>query len=153
MGPIASQITSLTIVYSTVYSDTDQRKHQSSASLAFLWGSMPAFPAQMASNTENVSIGWRHHESFRANIWKGHYILKEGVVENWVRWVLKLNGLNVDSIPIFTHIDIGRWLWKITHGITGLHQYSSVSLFIRCELSSGIHQQRYCPHDNFVTCV
>ena len=38
MGPIASQITSLTIVYSTVYSDADQSKHQSSASLAFVRG-------------------------------------------------------------------------------------------------------------------
>ena len=38
MGRVASQITSLTIVYSTVYSDTDQRKHQSSASLAFVRG-------------------------------------------------------------------------------------------------------------------
>ena len=38
MGPIASQITSLTIVYSIVYSDTDQRKHQSSVSLAFVRG-------------------------------------------------------------------------------------------------------------------
>ena len=36
MGAIASQITSLTIVYSIVYSDADQRKHQSSASLAFV---------------------------------------------------------------------------------------------------------------------
>ena len=36
VGTIASQITSLTIVYSTVYSDTDQRKYQSSASLAFV---------------------------------------------------------------------------------------------------------------------
>ena len=35
MGTIASQITSLTSVYSTAYSDADQRKHQSSASLAF----------------------------------------------------------------------------------------------------------------------
>ena len=35
---IASQITSLTIVYSIVYSDADQRKHQSSSSLAFVWG-------------------------------------------------------------------------------------------------------------------
>ena len=32
----ASQITSLTIVYSAVYSGGDQRKHQSSASLAFV---------------------------------------------------------------------------------------------------------------------
>ena len=38
MDEIASQITSLTIVYSTVYSDADQRKHQSSASLAFVRG-------------------------------------------------------------------------------------------------------------------
>ena len=38
MGAIASQITSLTIVYSIVYSDADQRKHQSSASLAFVRG-------------------------------------------------------------------------------------------------------------------
>ena len=38
MGTIASQITSLTIVYSTLYSDADQRKHQSSASLTFVWG-------------------------------------------------------------------------------------------------------------------
>ena len=38
MGAVASQITSLTIVYSTVYSGLDQRKHQSSASLAFVQG-------------------------------------------------------------------------------------------------------------------
>ena len=38
MGAIASQITSLTIVYSIVYSDADHRKHQSSASLAFVRG-------------------------------------------------------------------------------------------------------------------
>ena len=39
MGVMASQITSLPIiVYSTVYSGADQRKRQSSASLAFVWG-------------------------------------------------------------------------------------------------------------------
>ena len=38
MGTIASQITRLAIVYSTVYSGADQRKHQSSASLAFVRG-------------------------------------------------------------------------------------------------------------------
>ena len=38
MGAIASHITSLTIVYSAVYSDADQRKYQSSASLAFVRG-------------------------------------------------------------------------------------------------------------------
>ena len=38
MDKMASQITSLTIVYSTVYSGADQSKHQSSASVAFVWG-------------------------------------------------------------------------------------------------------------------
>ena len=38
MSLVASQITSLTIVYSTVYSGADLRKHQSSASLAFVRG-------------------------------------------------------------------------------------------------------------------
>ena len=58
MGTVAFQITSLTIVYSTVYSGADQRKHQSSASLAFV-GDSPVtgeFPAQKASNAENGSI-------------------------------------------------------------------------------------------------
>ena len=38
MGSIDSQITSLTIVYSSVNSSADQRKHQSSVSLAFVRG-------------------------------------------------------------------------------------------------------------------
>ena len=38
MSLITSQITSLTTVYSTAYSDADQRKHQSPASLAFVRG-------------------------------------------------------------------------------------------------------------------
>ena len=36
MGTMASQITSLTIVYSTVYAGADQRKHEFSTSLAFV---------------------------------------------------------------------------------------------------------------------
>ena len=58
MGAMASQITSLTIVFSTVYSGADQSKHQNSASLAFVTGE---FPAQMTNNAENASIWWRHH--------------------------------------------------------------------------------------------
>ena len=38
MGGMASQITSLTIVYSTVYWGADQRKHKSSELLAFVQG-------------------------------------------------------------------------------------------------------------------
>ena len=55
MGTIASEITSLTIVYTIIYSDADQRKHQTSTSLAFVRGIHRGpvngeFTAQMASN-------------------------------------------------------------------------------------------------------
>ena len=73
MGTMASQITSLTIVYSTIYSGADQRKHQSSASLASVRGiHRGPIPAQMASKAENVSIWWRHHAPV--------YSLHEGLV-------------------------------------------------------------------------
>ena len=81
MDVVASQITSLTIVYSTVYSGTDLRKHQSSASLVFVrefTGDRWILRAKRASNAENVSIWWRHHvdkppwKLYR--VWMGDYI-------------------------------------------------------------------------------
>ena len=69
MGAVASQFTSLTIVYSTVYSGTDQRNHQSSASLAIVrgihWWPVNS-PHKRASNyitRKMLSIWWRHHVS------------------------------------------------------------------------------------------
>ena len=64
MTTIASQITNLAVVYSTVYSDVDQRKHQSSASLAFVRGIhrdrwIPRTKGQLRGN---ASIWWRHHD-------------------------------------------------------------------------------------------
>ena len=83
MRLMASQINSLTIVYSTVYSGADQRKLQSSASLAFVRGihrgpvnsphkrpvTRKMFPfddvimyaSQMTRDEENVFISWSHH--------------------------------------------------------------------------------------------
>ena len=64
MGAMTSQITSLTIVYSTVYSRRRSKK-TSKLRVIGLWAdNFPVtdeFPAQMASNAENVSILWRHH--------------------------------------------------------------------------------------------
>ena len=62
-GAIASQITSLTIVYSTVCSGVDQRKHQSSASLAIVRGihRWPVNSPHKWPLTRKVSIWWRHH--------------------------------------------------------------------------------------------
>ena len=55
MGVMACQITSLTIVYSTVHSGADQRKRQSSASLAFVQG-IHRWPVNSPTNVEDVSI-------------------------------------------------------------------------------------------------
>ena len=63
MGTVASQITSLTIVYSTFYSGTDQQK-TSKLRVTGLCEVTDEFPVQKASNTENVSIWWRHHVYF-----------------------------------------------------------------------------------------
>ena len=60
MSAMASQITGVSIVYSSVYSGADQRKHQNSASLAFVRG-IHRWPVKRASNAENASIWWRHH--------------------------------------------------------------------------------------------
>ena len=59
MGAIVSQITTLTIVYSTVYSDADERKKSKLRVTGLCVGNSTVtseFPAQMASNAENVSI-------------------------------------------------------------------------------------------------
>ena len=65
MGTMASQITSLTVVYSTVYSGSDQKKTSKLPVTGLCVGNSPGtgeFPTQMAINGENVSIWWRHHE-------------------------------------------------------------------------------------------
>ena len=84
MTTIASQITSLAFVYSTVYSDADQRKHQSSASLAFVWGIhrdrwIPRTKGQLrgkcfhlmtSSWKRRISRSWQDDKSrFHVNFW------------------------------------------------------------------------------------
>ena len=76
MGAIASQITNLTIIYSTVFNQTHikennnyLRQHRYKIMGCFLtaqnhYRNSPRtgeFPAHMASNAENASIWWRHH--------------------------------------------------------------------------------------------
>ena len=65
MTTMASQITSLTVVYSIVYSGTDQRNTKAPRHwpLCGEFTGTGEFPAQRASNAENASILWRHHDS------------------------------------------------------------------------------------------
>ena len=94
MTTMVFQITSLMVVYSTIYSDADQRKHQSSASLAFVWGSHRAgeFPAQRASYAENVSIWWRHHvASLPQPVEICHGYTKSDPLDPWMNAQLRWN--------------------------------------------------------------
>ena len=107
MGTMASQITSLTIVYSTVYSGADQGNLKAPrlklpASRLFIQPFIQAqikenikasrhwhlcgefteggeFPAQRASNAENVSIWWRHHE----------FVVDMSDIQSWIYWQLR----------------------------------------------------------------
>ena len=85
MTTIASEVTSLTVVYSTVYSDVDQRKHQSSASLAFVWGIhrdrwIPRTKGQLRGKcfhlmTSSWNLAYQHYIT---KFWKHH-----GDVTTW----------------------------------------------------------------------
>ena len=70
MTMIASQITSLTVVYSTVYSDANQRKHESSASLAFVWG---IHRDRWIPRTKGQLRGKCFH--LMTSLWQGHFTL------------------------------------------------------------------------------
>ena len=70
MSAMASQITDVSIVCSTVCSGANQRKYQSSVHHWPLWGeSTGGFPSQTASNAENVFIWWSHHGCKLRNHW------------------------------------------------------------------------------------
>ena len=68
MDTMASQITSLMIVYSTVQFRRKSKETSKLRVTGLCAGNSPVtgeFPAQLASNAENVSIWWRHHENAR----------------------------------------------------------------------------------------
>ena len=69
MSAMASQITGVSVVYTSLRSGTDQRKHQSSASLAFerIIHRRPVYSPQTEPvRRENVSIWWRHNGFLKA---------------------------------------------------------------------------------------
>ena len=97
MGAMASQVTSLTIVYSSVYSGEDQRKHQRSASLAFVravhW--WPVNSPHKWPITRKV-FPFRHHECRYPPLW-GQWMFHRG----GKRWVF----LHIYTVivPIYGH--------------------------------------------------
>ena len=124
MGPMASQITSLTIVYSTFYSGADQKKTSKLRVTGLCVGNSPG--TQMASNAENVSIWWGHHAPvpkllFCMMSWK--MIL--------TKWLPHFPGANELSSPQNEHLY--STLWSYTWGI-----FCKVGWIIR-SYSNGIY--------------
>ena len=72
MSAMPSQNTSLTIVYSTVYSRHMPNKTSKLRVTGLCEGNSPVigeFPAQRASNAENVCIWWPHHVIPTTHVW------------------------------------------------------------------------------------
>ena len=123
MTTMASPITSLTVVYSTVYWDADQRKHQSSLHwpLCGEFTGTGEFPAQRPSYTENVSIWWRHHVSviytFTLAIWGN---LGWGLLSEFLpfRYFLKFSALSKHTLAIEYHVNIWQVLPQLSCGDT-----------------------------------
>ena len=78
MDAMASQITSLAIVYATVYSDTDQRKHQSSASLGFVRG----IHRSPVNSPHKWSVTWKMVPFDDVIMCKGSRVLTQRAVTN-----------------------------------------------------------------------
>ena len=110
MSMMASQITSLTIVYSTVYSGADKKKTSKLRVTGLCEGNSAVsgeFPTQRASNAEKVSIWWRHRVSTESRTaWisnYGHTKLQDVVI----------NSCYIFNDSLLTH----RRLGDVTHVI------------------------------------
>ena len=111
MTTIASQITSLTSVYSTVYSDADQRKHQSSASLAFVWGIhrdrwLPRTKGQLRgkcfhlmTSSCQVRALMNYYIPLLTSVWLIRIALIITVTSQWARWHLHSPALRLFTEP------------------------------------------------------
>ena len=115
MDTIASQITSLTIVYSTVYSDADQRKHQSSASLAFVRGihhgpvtSPHKWPVtRKMSPLDDVIV--KQHALLRLYGPCTRVCWRKCASRNWIKFKFKFFNV-IPHIPSLSLFTIGRLL-------------------------------------------
>ena len=108
MTTIASQITSLMVVYSIVYSDADQRKHQSSASLAFVWGIhrdrwIPRTKGQLRGKCFHLmTSSWIIHQKIRQNFESvGRWITSAPrLLLSWVTKWSNSQVIYVSSLPL-----------------------------------------------------
>ena len=151
MVAMASQITSLTIVHSTVYSNVDQRKHQSSAPLAFVRGihRWPVNSSHKLSDTrKRFAFGdviMTFEQCIQAlnccNFENTHY--ENSVVRSCQRiywtWLRSSNRVFIIQriMHLFTQPEF-KSMTFITHNSQGLHYKNNLYIwtvhFVRCSL-------------------
>ena len=119
MSATVYKITGVSIVYSSVCSGADHRKHQSSASLAF-GNEIHRWPVDSPhkgpGNAEYVSIWWRHHVLSLVNL---------PLLCVWLSFIGSDNPVYVKSnsvSPTGTHfLNQCRPGWVTCHGVTHHH--------------------------------
>ena len=155
MSVMASQITSLTIVYSTIYSGSDQRKHQSFASLAFVWG---IHWSQRVSNVANVSIWWHHHAKHNELGTNGHQLIDDlantffgNVPQSSVK---KLSLAQVIVTEQVTNHYLSQWcLSSLMHICATMNPFDISQGFLSLSLKSceNSNYNNFCVNDPIVT--
>ena len=106
ISTMAFQIAGVSIVYSTVYSGSDQRKYIKLRVTGLCDGNSPMtgeFPTQRAGNAENVSIWWRHHGKTLSR----HNISKELCTIYTYCCILFLFGIHATGTN-------GNWHWPMS---------------------------------------
>ena len=118
MGTIEYQITSLTIVYSAVYWGADQRKHQSSASLAFMRGTHrgPVNSPHKWPVTRKMfpfdDVIMRH-----ICITRPHSSPSQHWLKDWLTIVFQLEQLNYAWMNYFVGAPVAKRLAKTASGL------------------------------------
>ena len=136
MTTMASQITSLTVVYSNVYSDADQRKHQSSALLTFVGGIhrdrwIPRTKGQLRGQCfHSMTSSWEGPATCDVTIM--HNFIT--VTSQWAVWRLKSPASRICAQP-FVQANIKENIkaprhWSLAF-VRGIHQWPMNSLHKR----------------------
>ena len=104
MGTMASQITSLTIVYSIFHSGADHRKHQSSASLDFVrrihWWPVNSPHKWPVARNMFLTSSCKFNELWRKHICNMH--------ENFAGYFCEIGRMNITTVNIGSTLHLGQ---------------------------------------------
>ena len=145
---VLNQQPSLTIVYSNVYSGADQRKHQSSASLAFVNSLVTGeFPAQKASNAEDASIWLRYHGFELITCYhKMQLKIEKNIVASALTHWGRVTHICVSKLTIICRCQVITWnnagimlFRNFCEILSEIHSSSFKNMHLKCLLQNGVY--------------